>query len=110
MKKRDRIIKKVKTRYFWRTHKYGIELPKMVEEALEIDKRTGTDFWQKAIEKEMRNVQVALEVREDGVAPVGYKQITCHLVFDIKSDTLQRKPGRPTGGSSFSTVRRTVAI
>ncbi len=98
LRKRDRIIKKVKTRYFRRTHKYGIELPKTVEEALAIDERTGTDFWRKAIEKEMRNVQVAFEVREDGVAPVGYKEITCHMIFDIKSDTLQRKARFVAGG------------
>ena len=51
--KRDRIIKEVKSRYWKRTHKYGVELPESVKEALEIDKRTGTDFWRQAIEKEM---------------------------------------------------------
>jgi hypothetical protein len=60
--KRDHIIKKVNKRYWKRTHKYGIELPKSVEEALDIDARTGTDFWQKAIEKETRNVQVAFDI------------------------------------------------
>jgi hypothetical protein len=28
----------------------------MVEEAYDIEKRTGTDFWRKAIGKEMKNV------------------------------------------------------
>ena len=98
LKKRDRIIKTVKTRYFRRTHKFGIELPKTVEEAFAIDERAGTDLWRLAIEKEMRNVQVALDVREDGVVPVGYKEITCHLVFDIKLDTLQRKARFVAGG------------
>jgi hypothetical protein len=98
LKKRDRIIKKVKTRYFKRTHKFGIELPKSVPEALEIDKKTGTDFWRRAIEKEMKNVQVAFEIREDGSIPVGFREITCHLVFDIKSDTLARKARFVAGG------------
>jgi hypothetical protein len=48
--------------YWKRTHKYGIELLKSIEEALKIDERTGTDFWQKANEKEMRNVQVAFDI------------------------------------------------
>ena len=56
LKKHDRIIKKVKSRYWKRTHKFGIEVPHSVEEALAIDKKTGTDFWMKAIEKEMKNV------------------------------------------------------
>ena len=33
LRRRDRIIKKVKSRYWSRTHKFGIELPKSVGEA-----------------------------------------------------------------------------
>ena len=54
LKTRDRIIKKVKSRYWAKTHKFGIELPKTVEAPLKVDQRTGTDFWQMAIEKEMK--------------------------------------------------------
>ena len=35
--KRDRIIKKIKSRYCARTHKYGVLLPKSVAEALCVD-------------------------------------------------------------------------
>ena len=98
LKKRDRVIKKVQKRYQKRTHKFGIELPRTVEHALAIDRRTGTDFWRKAIEKEMRNVRVALDVREDGKVPVGYKEIMCHLIFDMKSTTLARKARYCAGG------------
>jgi hypothetical protein len=44
-RKREAIISKLnkgKTKYWCQTHKYGIELPKTVEQALEIDNRTGT--------------------------------------------------------------------
>jgi hypothetical protein len=37
IKKKAHIIQKVKSRYWQRTHKYGIRLPKSVAEALEID-------------------------------------------------------------------------
>ena len=97
LRKRDRIIKKVKSRYWKRTHKYGIELPHSVEEALAIDRRTGTDFWRKAIEKEMKNVGIAFEFPADGEVPSGYKHIPCHMVFDIKSD-LRRKARLVAGG------------
>ena len=50
--KRDRIIKKVKSRYWMRTHKYGILLPKSVTKALQVDKEMGTNFWAQAIVKE----------------------------------------------------------
>jgi hypothetical protein len=98
LKKRDRIIKKVQKRYWRRTHKYGIEVPHTIDEALAIDARTSTDFWQTAIEKEMKNVRVAFDVRDDGSIPVGYKEIKCHMVFDIKSDTLARKARMVAGG------------
>jgi hypothetical protein len=58
----------------------------------------GTDMWHKAIEKEMHNVMVAFDVRDDGKVPIGFKEISCHLVFDIKSDTLARKARFVTGG------------
>jgi hypothetical protein len=39
------------------THKFGIKLSKTVEEVLKIDRKMGTDFWQKAIEKKLKNVK-----------------------------------------------------
>jgi hypothetical protein len=84
LRKKDRILAKVKTKYWKRTHKYGIRLPKSVKEALEIDRATGTDYWRKAIDKEMKNVRVAFEAMEDGKPPVGHKEIGCHMVFDVK--------------------------
>ena len=44
LRRHDRIIRKVKSRYWKRTHKYGVELPKSVKEVLAIDARTGTDL------------------------------------------------------------------
>jgi hypothetical protein len=51
----------VKSRYWKRTHKYGVELPKSVKQALAIDRNTGTSFWKDAIKKEMKNVLPAFE-------------------------------------------------
>jgi hypothetical protein len=55
-------------------------------------------MWRKAIEKEMRNVMVAFDVRDDGKVPIGFKEISCHLIFDVKSDTLARKARFVAGG------------
>jgi hypothetical protein len=90
LKKRDRIIRKVKSRYWQRTHKYGIVVPKSVEEALCTDKETWTEFWTKAIEKEMKNIEPAFEFHDDDIMPVGYQHIDCHMIFDVKI-TLERK-------------------
>ena len=97
LRKRERIIKKVKSRYFKRTHKYGVELPHTVEEALAIDARTGTTFWRDAIEKEMRNVSIAFEFKDDDKMPIGCKRINCHMIFDVKFD-LARKARFVAGG------------
>jgi hypothetical protein len=97
LRKRDRIIRKVKSRYWSRTHKFGILLPKSVEEALRLDKESGTDLWQKAIEKEMKMIDCAFHFPDDGKAPVGYQKIDCHMVFDVKM-TLERKARYVAGG------------
>ena len=78
-------------------HKFGIRVPKSVPEALQIDEDTGTTYWWDAIKKEMDKVMVAFDVEEEltaddvqqGVAHgdfIGYQEIACHWVFDVKMD------------------------
>jgi hypothetical protein len=45
LRKQNRIISKVKSRYWKTTHKFGIQLPHSMEEALQINEETGMDFW-----------------------------------------------------------------
>ena len=103
----NRIISKVKSRYWKMTHKFGIKLPHSVQEALRIDEETGTDFWRRAIEKEMKNVRPAFERWDEGTVEdaqsgkrlVGYQEIKCHMVFDIKMD-FTRKARYVAGGNT----------
>jgi hypothetical protein len=98
LKRKQRMIKAVKTRYVKRTHKYGIRLPKTVTEAYQIDQDTGTDYWHQAIMKEMKNNAVAFQFLEEGEnAPVGSKWIPFHMIFDIKCD-FTRKARFVAGG------------
>jgi Reverse transcriptase (RNA-dependent DNA polymerase) len=102
IRQRDRNVLKMKSRkYILRTHKFGIEVPKTTKRALEIDKETKTDFWRKAIEKEMKNNASAFELLElltnGGKIPVGYQLIKCHMIFDIKMD-FTRKARFVAGG------------
>ncbi len=65
LSKRDRIISLIKqrsTRYLKRTHKFGIDLPKTVKEALALDHAHGNTLWAAAIAKEMKNVCVAFKI------------------------------------------------
>ena len=87
LRRKERILSKVNSKYWKRTHKFGIEVPKTVKEALEMDKTSGTDLWQKAIEKEMANTKSAFHfLNENEPTPVGYKRINCHMIFDINMD------------------------
>ena len=98
LKNKKRLLAKAKTRYWKRTHKYGIRLPKSVAEAYQIDKETGTTIWRDAIAKEMKNVAVAFKILgEDESVPIGYKQLECHMIFDVKID-LTRKARFVAGG------------
>ena len=82
----------MKTRYHRTTQKFGIELPKTVKRAFEIDEETGTTFWQDALQKEMGTAMKAFDIQPEGSKqPQGREFIKCHVVFDIKQGTLQRK-------------------
>ena len=94
LKRKDRMISKVKSKYWKTTHKFGIEIPKSVEEAYRIDRETGTSHWTRAIEKEVKNVRIAFE-KVDGVTEQqmrtgkikpGYSYCSTHMIFDIKMD------------------------
>ena len=87
LRKREVILAAVKNRIRRMTHKYGIEIQRDVEHLHEIDARNGNTLWRDALKKEMYNVGVAFEILDEGAhAPHGWKQVTRHLVWDVKMD------------------------
>jgi hypothetical protein len=88
LRKRDRILSKTKSKYWQRTHKFGLRIPKTVAQAQAIDAENGDTLWWDAIMKEMQNVRPAFEKWEKSETdlPVGYQKIKCHFVFDIKME------------------------
>ena len=112
LRRRNRIISKVKSKYWRTTHKFGIRIPKTVEEALALDKENGNALWHDAIQKEMKNVRVAFQAWDGGTVEdarrgdklVGYQEIKCHMIFDIKMDGLfTRKARFVAGGHTTNT-------
>jgi len=88
----------------------GIEIPKSVEHALEIDCKTGKDHWRRAITKEMKNVRIAVEcwngdpvgTNDGSTPPIGFKEIHCHMIFDVKMDReFMRKACFVAGGHTM---------
>ncbi len=102
LKKRDRVISLVckrTTRYLKRTHKFGIEVPKTVKEALALDRKNGNTLWADAIAKEVQEVCIAFNILPDGHSvPIGYQNIPCHMMFDIKTEDFQQKSQLVAGG------------
>ena len=102
LKKRECIIKLLKDRqakYLKKCFKFGIEVRTSVRQALEFDKKNGNTLWADAVKREMDNVRVAFRILKDGeVIPIGYQQVRCHMIFDIKQEDFRRKAHLVTGG------------
>lgn len=88
LKKRDKIIAKVVSRQKKKTHKYGIEVPRNVRHALQLDKENGNDHWKEAIKREMDEVRVAFDIKDSNFKNVepGREFLDCYMIFDVKMD------------------------
>jgi hypothetical protein len=85
--KRDVIVLAVNSRLQKTSHKYGIELPRSVKEAIEINRKNGNLFWADALTKEMGNVCVAFKILGPNEhAPPGWHKASGHIIFDVKMD------------------------
>jgi hypothetical protein len=80
--------------------KYGIEVPRNVGHALELDMRNGNTYWADSIKKEVDDLIEldSFEFKEAGYDPgEGWQRTTLHMVFDVKQD-LRRKSRLVAGG------------
>ena len=109
LKKLEIIIsleKKRQTRYLKKTHKFGIEMPQTFKETAELDAKNVDTKWMDAILKEMTNVRADFDIMKDGDrAPIGQKQINCHLIFDVKMKDFRRKARFFAGGHMTETPK-----
>ena len=64
LKKRNRVISRVKTKYRRTTHKYGLRLTKNVTESIHIDQANVNTYRKDSIDKEMNMAKIAYEPRE----------------------------------------------
>ena len=87
LKKRDRIIAAVNKQYHKCTLKFGIEIPKTVKRALELDRENNNTLWMDAIAKEMAAACIALAIQEEGKAiNTTHQYMECHMIFKDKLD------------------------
>ena len=70
LKRRNRIVK---YRYWSRTHKFGLKLPHIWEEAIANERKMGTNYWRHTIEKLMEAEGIAFNIFND--RQVGHNEI-----------------------------------
>ena len=119
IRKRNRMINKIKKKYWRTTHKFGIRLLKSVAEAFQIDKENRNTDWADAIAKEMAKAKVAYipiegvtleEVRVNKIDQLhGFPENKCHIIFDVKMD-FTRKAQFVAGGHMTVKKRNMVMV
>ena len=72
--------------------KYGIKVPRNLQDAITFDEENGNTFWKDAIDLEMNTILPGFDFPEDGKPPPGYTKSSGHLVFDVKlGENFRRK-------------------
>ncbi len=93
------LVCKRTTHYLKSTHKFGIDMPKTVKEALDLDHKNGNTLRADAIAKEMKEICIAFNILPDGhSAPIGYQKIPYHMIFDLKMEDFRQKARLVAGG------------
>ena len=89
----ERIIKQAKLRsYRLRPkYKYGFEVPRDYNHALQLDRQNGNTKWFDANVEEHKKLQeydvfIDKGVYQNAKVPVGYRKICVHTIFDVKHD------------------------
>jgi hypothetical protein len=104
LKKRICIIADVTKRYHKRTHKFGIEVPKSWDDCVRLDKENDNTLWQDSVRKEMNNDRISFQIlNDDNAIPPTYKEIRCHMIFDVKMEDFWRKARFVAGGHTTYT-------
>ena len=96
------------THYLKWTHNFGIEVPKTVNEVLELDRKNGNTLLVDAIAMEMKEVCIAFNIHPDGhVAPNEYQKIPCYMVFDVNMEDFTCN-ARPIAGGQRTKAPATI--
>ena len=75
-----------------------------MKEAEELDQANGNTLWMNAICKEMDAIHVAFKMLNDSEKiPLGYQEISCPLVFDVKMEDFCWKARYVAGGHTTET-------
>lgn len=92
-KKFTRMVNQAKLRSYNTAprYKYGFEVPRNYNHALEIDKKNNNTKWKDAANLELKQIDdygtfIDHGHQSSGKPPPGYKKIRAHMIFDVKYD------------------------
>ncbi len=91
-------------------YKFGVRLPRSVEEAKRLDAENGNTFWQDAMDLELQQLFDYCTFRSIGKnasVPNGYQRIPVRMVFEVKN-TLKRKAWLVARGDKTDPPRDSV--
>jgi Reverse transcriptase (RNA-dependent DNA polymerase) len=95
-----KVRKKKKINYSMPVFKYGVQVPRNVRQAIELDTKNGNSFWSDAIKVEIGGL-IKLDCFEfkpkTFTCGADYQKTTLHMIFDVKHD-LRRKARLVAGG------------
>ena len=90
------------TRSFGPKYKFGVQVPRSVKHALELDKANGDHAWEEAINKELGQIQefgtFRHMLKEESLSE--FQKIPYHIVFDVKFDGCHK--ARLVAGGNFT--------
>ena len=87
------------TKSFGPKYKFGVQVPRSVKHALDLDKKNGNNLWKEAILKELKQLDDFKVFRsfDDNDNIEEFQKLPYHMVFDVKFD-LRRKARLVVGG------------
>ena len=88
-KEYTRLINAVKTtKSMGPKYKFGVEIPRSVRHALELDRKNGNNLWREALLKELAQLDEFEVFRplKSGESLEGYERLPYHVVWDCKFD------------------------
>ena len=86
-RKRDVNISSKKSRAIKKTYTYSIKIPTILDHAYKTDKKNKNILCRYKLHKEMHNVEIGFEILyHDHHVPVGWKEVTGHMIFYVEID------------------------
>ena len=110
LKKKNRIIAKVKSKYWLKNHKFRIKLPNNMNQEIEFDHENANTLWWDVVCQEMKNVRPAFETwqKPEGDIPPVFQDIKCHFIFSINMGENFCRKARFVAGDHITEISTTL--